>query len=42
MKKVFYWVLKIISVLLLITPLVLSIPGFLLHVLSEELDNEEH
>jgi hypothetical protein len=41
MKKIFYWGIKIISVLLLIIPLVLCLPGFMLHVLAEELDNEE-
>ncbi len=35
--KFFYWVLKTVSVLLLIPPLLLCIPGFILHILSEEL-----
>lgn len=36
MSKFLYWVLRIISALLLLGPLVLCLPGLLFHVLSEE------
>jgi hypothetical protein len=36
--KILYWTIKIISVTLLIIPLILVIPGFILHVISEEIE----
>ncbi len=36
--KILYWTIKIISVALLIIPLILVIPGFILHVISEEIE----
>lgn len=39
MKKILYWFLKIISILLLFIPMILSVPGFILHVLSEEIED---
>jgi len=41
-NKLLYWVLKIISVLLLFGPLVLCLPGLLFHVLSEEVIEKNH
>lgn len=37
MSKFLYWILKIVSVLLLILPLILCLPGLIFHILSEEL-----
>jgi hypothetical protein len=39
MSKVLYWILKIISILLLVIPIVLCLPGLIFHVLSEELED---
>ena len=39
-NKILYWTFKIPSILLLVVPLILSIPGFLLHLISEEFDGE--
>ncbi|MEY4573217.1 MAG: hypothetical protein RLZ10_2501 [Bacteroidota bacterium] len=36
--KILYWLTKIISVALLIVPLILFIPGFILHIISEEIE----
>ena len=36
MKKLLYWVLKIISVILLIPAFIVAIPGFIFYILSEE------
>lgn len=36
MSKILFWGLKIISVLFLIVPIVLCLPGVIFHVLSEE------
>jgi hypothetical protein len=36
--KILYWTIKTISVLSLVIPLLLSIPGVILHILSEELE----
>jgi hypothetical protein len=36
--KILYWAIKIISVALLIVPFVLCIPGVILHILSEEIE----
>ena len=36
MKKLIFWVIKIISAFLLIIPIILSTPGVILHVLGEE------
>lgn len=36
--KILYWTTKIISVALLIVPLLLCLPGVILHILSEEID----
>jgi len=36
--KILYWITKIISVALLIVPFVLCIPGVILHILSEEIE----
>ena len=38
MKLIISWTLKIISVVLLIVPLILCVPGLIFHVLSSELD----
>jgi hypothetical protein len=40
MRKTLYWILKIISILLLIVPGILCLPGFIFHILSEEVDGE--
>jgi hypothetical protein len=40
MRKTLYWILKIISVLLLIVPGILCLPGFIFHILSEEVAGE--
>jgi hypothetical protein len=39
MYKFLYWALKIISVLLLLIPLILCLPGLIFHVLSEEIED---
>lgn len=36
MSKILFWGLKIISVLFLIIPIILCLPGVIFHVLSEE------
>jgi len=36
--KILYWTTKIISVVLLVIPLLLCLPGLLLHIISEELE----
>ncbi len=36
--KILYWTIKIISVALLIVPLLLCLPGVLLHIISEEIE----
>ena len=36
MSKILFWGLKIISVLFLIVPIILCLPGVIFHVLSEE------
>ncbi len=36
--KILYWAIKTISVLLVAIPLLLCVPGLLLHVISEELE----
>jgi len=38
MSKFLYWVLKIISILFLVIPIILCLPGIIFHVLSEELE----
>jgi len=38
MYRVIYWVLKIISALLLLVPVILCLPGLMFHILSEEFD----
>ena len=38
--KILYWTTKIISVALLIVPFVLCIPGFILHIVSEEIEEK--
>lgn len=39
-NNILYWSLKIPSILLLVVPFILSIPGFLLFLLSEVFDGE--
>jgi uncharacterized membrane protein len=39
-NNILYWVFKIPAILLLIIPFILSIPGFVLFLLSEEFDGE--
>ena len=36
MKKIIYYTLKVISILLLSIPVILCLPGLIFHVLSEE------
>jgi hypothetical protein len=36
MSKILFWGLKIISVIFLIIPIMLCLPGVIFHVLSEE------
>lgn len=36
MNKLLYWILKIISVILLTPAFIVAIPGFIFYVLSEE------
>ncbi len=38
MYRLIYWVLKIISALLLLVPVILCLPGLMFHILSEEFD----
>jgi hypothetical protein len=38
--KILYWTIKIISVALLIVPFVLCLPGVILHILSEEIEEK--
>jgi hypothetical protein len=38
--KILYWTIKIISVALLIVPLILVIPGVILHIVSEEIEEK--
>jgi len=38
--KILYWTTKIISVALLIVPLILVIPGVILHIVSEEIEEK--
>lgn len=42
MSKLLYWVLRIISAILLLGPLVLCLPGLLFHVLSEEVKEKNN
>jgi hypothetical protein len=39
-NRILYWTFKIPAILLLAVPFVLSIPGFILFLLSEEFDGE--
>lgn len=38
MSKLLYWVLKIISILFFVLPIILCLPGLIFHILSEELE----
>jgi hypothetical protein len=38
--KILYWTIKIISVVLLIVPLLLCLPGVILHIVSEEIEEK--
>lgn len=38
MRKIVYWTIRIIAIILLAPALILAIPGFFLHILSEELE----
>jgi hypothetical protein len=40
-RKFLYWTFKILAISLLIIPVILVIPGFIFHVISEELDRDE-
>ena len=37
-NNILYWTFKILAMVLLSVPIILSIPGFLLHLISEEFD----
>lgn len=40
MKRVVYYVLKVVSITLLIVPVILCLPGLILHILSEEMETK--
>jgi len=40
MKKILSTIIRIISILMLIPPLVLALPGLVLNILSEEMDSK--
>jgi hypothetical protein len=40
-KKVLYWVVKISSIILLIPVAIIAIPGAILYVISEELEDKQ-
>lgn len=42
MKKIFYFLIRFISIVLLIPAFVCAIPGFILMILADEINPEEY
>jgi hypothetical protein len=42
MKKIFYFLIRIVSIALLIPAFVIAIPGFILMILADEINPEEY
>jgi hypothetical protein len=40
MKKVLIIIIKVISIILIVLPLLLALPGVVLNILSEEMENK--
>lgn len=40
MKKILFTTIRIISIILIIPPLLLTLPGVILHILLEETENK--